>query len=344
VAPRGRRERVAEGLDRIGASRLVLAVRGRFQRWLTVVNYHRVSPPETPVPVDEGVVDATTHGFDAQVASLTRNFNLVGLRDVRGFFLEGRPLPPNPALITFDDGYRDCYTHALPILQRHGARAVFFVVTGNLTDRRLFWWDRIAWCVKHATQKAFVLRRPVVLEADMTRDGVARTTRNLLRIVKSHYDLDLEGFLEDLAGATGAPWDDALERKLAEELLMTWDDVRSLRQAGMEVSSHTHTHRVLETLPPERLMDDLVRSRQILERELGEPVRELAYPVGGPIAGIPHIRAAVAAAGYEMGFSYGTGVHSLRDLDPLDINRFSVERHFSASAFRAMLAFPGLIK
>ena len=61
---------------------------------------------------------------------------------------------------------------------------------------------------------------------------------------------------------------------------MTWDDVRALAGAGMDIESHTRTHRVLDTLDRDQLRDELVGSRRDLEAQLGRPIRAIAYPVG----------------------------------------------------------------
>ena len=121
---------------------------------------------------------------------------------------------------------------------------------------------------------------------------------------------------------------------------MTWDQVRALRKAGMGIGSHTRRHRVLATVPDQELSDELLESRLDLEAVLDEPVRTIAYPVGVPCG--PRLRAAVESAGYELGFTYRTGVQPLRRLDPLGIRRQTVNRSWSVARFRTVSAFPWL--
>jgi peptidoglycan/xylan/chitin deacetylase (PgdA/CDA1 family) len=123
---------------------------------------------------------------------------------------------------------------------------------------------------------------------------------------------------------------------------MTWDHVRDLRQAGMDIGSHTRTHRVLQTLAPRRLAEELRGSREDLERETGERVVALAYPDGRALAASSPIRLAIAEAGYEIGFTYNAGLPRLRGVDPLGVGRLSVEPSLSGSAFRGGLAIPAL--
>lgn len=151
------RARLSSFLGRVGASQAWLAARriGR-PRWLTVLNYHRVGRFEEAGDVDEGVLDATPESLDRQLGRLRRHCTPVALGDLLAH-LDGAELPPNPALVTFDDGYRDNLEQAVPILKRHGIRAAFFIATSYVSERRIFWWDRISWTLKHARRRQFLL-------------------------------------------------------------------------------------------------------------------------------------------------------------------------------------------
>ena len=61
---------------------------------------------------------------------------------------------------------------------------------------------------------------------------------------------------------------------------MTWDQLRQLRDAGMWIGSHTLSHGYLPGMSDTRLRDELLKSKQILEQQLGIPITTLAYPGG----------------------------------------------------------------
>jgi peptidoglycan/xylan/chitin deacetylase (PgdA/CDA1 family) len=307
-------------------------------RWLTVLNYHRVDEKREAADVDEGVLDATPESLDRQLARLKRHFTPISLADLLAH-LEGADLPRNPAFVTFDDGYRDNLVKATPILKRHGVRATFFISTGHVGGRRLYWWDRISWTLKHARKRRFTLDYPSSVEVDLDH-GIERSAWILHRLVKQTRLLDLERFLDHLLSKADAPWTAAVEHELVERLIMTWDDVRALRVEGMDVGSHTRTHRVLQTLSPSELAPELAGSRADLESELGAPISAIAYPVGASIAGYPEIRAAVEAAGYRLGFNYGPGLQGLSALDPFDVRRLAPHHTMDDTRFSTLLAAP----
>ncbi len=338
------RSALASVLGRTGVLPLVLTLRkrGLLRPWIPVLTYHRVARPEDAGTFDAGVVDVTPEAFDEQLAFLVRWFDLVGLDELIAF-RRGAPLPPNPLLITFDDGYLDNHDTALPILRAHGARAAFFIATSYIEDRRLFWWDRINHFVKSSSARSIELAYPRPMRLELTTEGDRRrATRALLRVIKDNFGLDLDRFLDEVSRAAGVTLDPAEERRLVDRTLMTWDHVRALRRAGMDIGSHTRRHRVLQTLPQDELARELTGSRDDLEKVLGEPVRTISYPVGKPLEYTPVIRNAVRDAGYELGFSNGTGVNHVWRFDALDARRISMDVGLSPAFYRAMVAVPYL--
>jgi peptidoglycan/xylan/chitin deacetylase (PgdA/CDA1 family) len=336
-----KRERLAELLDASGALSMALALRSVASLpWLTVLTYHRVNPSTAGGELDADVIDATPQQFDRQLALLASRFRFVGLDDVLAF-TRGRPLPPNPVLITFDDGYRDTYSHALPILKRHRARAVFFIATWYLERRRMFWWDRIATMLARSQHDHVELSYPRRMSLQLRGDR-SSAARLLLDLVKTWHDLDVDRFLDGLAERCGSGWSDDEERQTADRLLLSWDEVRALSDAGMDVASHTRTHRVLQTLPDRSLREELRGSRLDLEAQLDRPVESIAYPVGYAVTD-RRVRAAIKESGYQLGFSNMTGVnHTVGRGDPYNIRRIAMSAHHPESFFRAMMALPYL--
>ena len=340
---------LADALDRLGVLRAVSAVRRRG--WvpgprLTVLVYHRIADPAAIGDLDPTMIDATPETFDAQMAYLARHFRPIGLEDLLAAHRGERTLEPGSVLVTFDDGYRDNFEQALPILKRHGMKAIFFISTGHVNDRRIYWWETISLLVRRASLAQAAISYPALETFDLATDtGKARATRRLNRIVKDHFALDLDRFLAGLHDAFGVAPDAEADRARAERSLMTWDQVRGLRAAGMGVGSHTRGHRVLQTLPPDELAAELRESRATLERELGEPITTIAYPVGKRIVDRPEVRQAIAEAGYEIGFSAAPGMNSLSaGEDRFDLKRLFVDRDLPIGLSRVFVTMPALAR
>jgi peptidoglycan/xylan/chitin deacetylase (PgdA/CDA1 family) len=338
----GRREQLATLLARAGGPATILHVRSPLRiPLLSVLTYHHVCEPSGDYAFDPDTADVTPAQFQRHMDLVRRHFTVITVDQLVAALDGGTNLPPNPCMVTFDDGYRSNLTVALPILRRLGLTAVFFIATSFVSERRLYWWDRIAWLVKHARGRELRLTYPRPLTVPLADPAGARGVLNGL--VKDEQGLDLERYLVEIARAAELTWTPALERQLADQLIMTWDEVRQLRDAGMDIESHSRHHRVLQTLDDAALVSELAGARDDIAREMGRPARVIAYPVGRRILPYPKVRAAVAAAGYKVGMTNGTGVVPLwRRPDRLDIARVAVDRHLSDDMFLGQLAIPQL--
>jgi len=79
--------------------------------------------------------------FAQQMAFLSQNgFNVITLEQFIDYRNENKKLPPKTVIITFDDGYRDNYLNAFPILEKHNFKATFFVVTDYINSDEIFHW------------------------------------------------------------------------------------------------------------------------------------------------------------------------------------------------------------
>jgi len=337
----GARERLAEALHRAGALGAMMHVRrvapvpGR----VCILTYHHIQAHDPNYPYDPDVADATPEQFRRQMELLARYCNPIGIDElIRAF--EGTPLPKNPVMVTFDDGYRSCHDVALPILRAVGLRATFFVATSFVQERKVYWWERIAIALSHSRKPKLELTYPKPITIDVKAKGAHV---ELTDLIKNTNELDIERFLDELYRAAGVEWDAATEAKHAENIVMTWDHVRDLARAGMDVESHSRRHRVLQTLDAKSLTDELSGSRADLEAQLGRPVRAIAYPVGRRIAKERRIRDAITAAGYKIGLSNASGAMRIwRNSDPFDISRLSTDRSMSDAMFFTQVAVPRL--
>ncbi len=341
------RERVAEWLHRAGALRAVMELRRHAPvPIVSILTYHHISDHDPSYLYDPNVADATPAQFRRQMEMVARYGTPIGVDDlVRA--LGGAPLPRNPVMVTFDDGYLSCHDVALPILRAVGVRATFFIATSFVTERRLYWWERIALLVGASRRKVVDLVYPRRLSFDVADPQLHD---KLTDIVKDTADLDVERFLAELALALDVEWTPEIETHHANHLIMTWDQVRAMARAGMDIESHGRRHRVLQTLDVAGLDDELAGSRRELEAQLGRPVRAVAYPVGRRINGDRRIRDALAAAGYQIGMSNKTGVNrwmppvlrALSPIDPFDVRRLATDRSISDAMFLTQMALPQL--
>ena len=241
---------------------------GRGGRGLLILIYHRVLA--APDPLRSRTVQAPD--FAAQMDLIASCFNVLPLSEALER-LESRALPARALSVTFDDGYADNLTVAAPIMRERGIRPTVFVATGYL-DGGLMFNDAITEALRAAPQRLDL--SDLGLGLLELHDVLARRAaiRQLIVEIKyrpAHERGVLATEIFRRAGATPP-----------RDLMLSTSQVRSLRDAGVEIGAHTATHPILTRLTSEAAREDIARSRQVLEGILGDPVRLFAYPNGRP--------------------------------------------------------------
>jgi peptidoglycan/xylan/chitin deacetylase (PgdA/CDA1 family) len=318
---------VAWWLRRTGLLRALESI--RRQPRLLVLNYHRIGEIAGN-QLDDATFSATADRLREQVRYLKRWFAVPSVDEVLDSLDRGSFSNPT-VLITFDDGYRDNYELAFPILRELGVPACFFVVTGLLDAPTLPWWDRVAYTIKMMDGLTFEISYPEHLTIDLREVSRASATWRVLRACKEARSFDEPRFADELAMRTGVSVD---ARSLARRLFMSWESVREMARGGMTIGSHTVTHSVLASLSESAQRRELRDSRDRIAEAVGLPPGMLAYPVGGPRSFTRVTRQLAREAGYRAAFSYGGVTNAPWPLDPLSIPRTAVEYSHTRAQFR----------
>jgi peptidoglycan/xylan/chitin deacetylase (PgdA/CDA1 family) len=220
-----------------------------------ILMYHRINvvSPSTPAITRGLTVHPTV--FARQMRWLRRHdYRTITQRELFDALMCGRRLGRRPILITFDDGYRDNFRNASPVLARHDMRATAYVISGRISG-------------------------------------------------------DDPSFLK-------------------------WWQVRALERRGVEIGSHTVSHRDLPSLSDHRAFAELVKARRVLERRLGHRVPWLAYPFGAYDARIERL---ARRAGYLLAVTTEWGARQSARR-PLALPRLRVLDSTGVRGLAAMLA------
>jgi peptidoglycan/xylan/chitin deacetylase (PgdA/CDA1 family) len=323
---------VARALRWTGADTLLGTLAGA-RALPMVLGYHRVVEsfePEARHTIPALLV--TVRMLEQQLDWIGRRCRFITL-DELGERLAGDRDPAEPvAAVTFDDGYRDTYELAVPLLRRKGIPAAIFVVTGLVGTSKLQAHDRVYLQLSTAYDRwadppralgqrlagmGLQLRHPARWHRlAATPLGAAR---GLLGGLTRH-ELDrVMAALDDEIGPLRA-WD-------RPPLPVTWRMLADMQRSGVTVGSHTRSHIWLTRERPERLRQELVGSRVELERRLGTRIRHFAYPSGQFTRATAR---AVAAAGYDH--AYTTCLHRDPEHPLLTIPRLLLWENASVDA------------
>jgi len=330
---RGRRERAAALLGRFPLRPVVARLSGRGT--VVVLNYHRVGDGGAE-PWDRTLWSATADELDAQLRAAARSADVIGPDEILDALDTRRG---RHVMFTFDDGYRDNYETAFPVLRGHGVRAAFFLTTGFLDEPRAPWWDETAWMVNHADGPVLdlggMLPGPLSLRE---RDRPVSTARLVARY-KTLREADGERFLDRIAEAGGSG---RCPPEQAAGLWMTWDMARELRSAGMSIGGHTVTHPVLARLSVERQREEIETCARRLDEEMKLKMTSFAYPVGSRDAFTDATKGILRECGVEVAFTFHGGYATPSRLDPLAVPRIHVGPGFTPRMLEAAVDLPRL--
>lgn len=248
--------------------------RGGSEARLSTLIFHRVLAE--PDPLFPGEVDVRM--FDAICRWVHQWFNVLPLEDAVRRLSQGT-LPTRPLAITFDDGYADNHDLALPILQRHGLCATFFVTTGFLDGGRM-WNDTLIEVVRCAPGPHLDLGHlgaelePVGRLDLSDLEARRRSVRQLVLALKYLPPTRRASLVDRIAAQAAAA--------LPDDLMMTSAQVRALHRAGMSIGAHTLTHPILARLDDQAALAEISESRRELSQIIGAPIPLFAYPNGKP--------------------------------------------------------------
>lgn len=265
---------------------------------VTILSYH-------------GVIDVASVGienfqgkhmaadrFRREMCHLREHETLLTLGQVVESYARGREL--DGVVVTFDDGYRNNLTVALPILAELEVPATFFFSTGFIGTERMFWVDEVEWRIDQTEVEAVDLSDcglwwfPLVSDDEKIR--AVTEIKAFLKGVDDHVKENILGELKKRVplrpGARLSPGYETL----------SWSEVKTLSRSPLvEIGAHSVDHTILSRIDGDRLRYQVSASKRDLEWHLDREVTLFAYPNGGPGDYNGEVVEAVRAAGFRCG-------------------------------------------
>jgi peptidoglycan/xylan/chitin deacetylase (PgdA/CDA1 family) len=251
----------------------VLAAAGRFApRSAAILMYHSVV--EDPSLTDPVLGISRARGdFEAHMEILARRFSPVSIAEVAEFAKGERELARRAVAVTFDDGFADNYDVALPILNRYGIPATFYIMVDAVANGILPWYCRLRFAF-NMTRKAewidgernqtFALALPEQRQAAMRAawESGAKMTGRVQQEFVSRVEKALE--IDPEPSPHG--------------FMLSWEQVRGLRKAGHTIGGHTLSHPNVAQVRESEARSEIAGCKKRLEEEMGEAVEHFSYP------------------------------------------------------------------
>jgi peptidoglycan/xylan/chitin deacetylase (PgdA/CDA1 family) len=285
------------------------------QRTTLILTYHRVIEKwDDTLDYSQPGMMVTAANFEHQLAALRNDFDMVPLDALVVDPSIDTPGRRPRCAITLDDGWRDNYDLALPILTKLRIPATVFLTTDFIGTDRTFWHTRLMYLLIHGDPSRLLgggfetrdypadVRDALGRLARLGKPLVARDLDRLIDIVKTAFDEDT---IERLVAAVGR----ALGISVPPDrtFFLDWTQVREMAAAGVSIGSHGCSHRIMTRLSLEDAGAEMARSKAEIERRVGRPVQHFAFPNE---AASPALLTAAERAGYRTVCASGLAAES----------------------------------
>lgn len=238
---------------------------------IAVLMYHRISPKLDTWSLGP----LSPQSFEKQIKYLSRNYNILSLDRLVEYIEQGRNIPEKAVVITFDDGYKDNYRYAYPILKKYHAPATIFLTTGHIGTGIIFWWDKVGYIIQHTNLGQLCLDQLgcYSLQSDLEKSHAEIMIKEKLKnLPEEKKDL----LIEELLAVSGVD----IPTNLSKEYILSWDEVREMSNDGIQFGAHTVSHPILTNIPLEQARSEIIQSKVDIEKTIGQNVTTFAYPNG----------------------------------------------------------------
>jgi peptidoglycan/xylan/chitin deacetylase (PgdA/CDA1 family) len=255
---------------------------------LLAINFHYIRNSfNFPYP---SIFGKTPEEFKQQLIRLKSILNFVSQDDIVSSLEDDKLFPKNASIITFDDGLKEQYELALPILDELNIPAIFYVNTSNIIEKRVQSVHKVhmvrSVCAPLKIVNTILEMNPkiadFILDESIIEKAVShyiyddKDTARLKYILNFILDTNAQTILMD---RLFVDLFNGLETSLHDELYMSNEMLSILSNRGY-LGSHGHTHRPIGLLPKEDQLLEIALSQEILSNNFGKKIKSFSFPYG----------------------------------------------------------------
>lgn len=271
------------------------------RRSLTILLYHGVAPNQ-PAGGGSGMYNyrgkfISPEVFSIELDYLKKYYTVLDLDEAVEKLKNGN-LPPYSAVITFDDGYKNFYDYAFPILKQHNLTATFFLPTDFVLKRIPLWTDRLEYL-------------------GLKKDEEIR--QHLKSIPDSEKLIELEKLEKSSTSQV-----DNFEGNREVYAPLSIEMIKEMQDAGMEFGAHTKSHPILSKVESQKLKEEISEAKNELEQTIGSLSKTFCYPNGQSSDFNQDVLEEIKKAGFNWAVTTLEGVNT-KNTNPYFLKRITMD-------------------
>ena len=250
--------------------------------------------------------ETSTSDFEKQINHLAKNYKIISLDEIVNRIKNRRPLRRCVA-ITFDDGFRDNYEIAYPILRKYNAPATIFLTTGYIENGTAPWFIKLRYIFMQTAKTHFNLsHNGTIFSHPMhTKDEKFVASDRAMAYLKDCHDQERLPLFDRLC--------DELEVNNFQglyNLMLTWDQIKEMSKNDISFGAHTVNHPILSRISIEMAEREIQESKKTIEEKIGNPITSFAYPFGKKAQYSSDLFPVLENLGFKCAVTTETGVNT----------------------------------
>lgn len=336
---------LAHGLYFTGLLSLFASI--RLRRKAVVLMYHRVlTDEEYSRNFCMGGIAVKTRTFEKQMKFLKENFRILSPEEFLPR-LQGRiPFETKCCLVTFDDGWKDNFINAFPILKENKIPGLIFLSTGFIGSNRRFWQEHLI-----ATLSALRLEKcdPSKKLDKRCSEGEKERIRKILGCDENAFREEISLFvasqkkkkitqIEEMITLLDQGLDPSDGKEAEETVFLNWQEIGMMDKGGVRFGSHGVSHQILPLLETKEIEKEVSESEAVIESRLGNKIWAFSYPNGDYNE---KVLSAVNNHGYKIAFGTEPGPIASGD-NPFMLRRRNIHEDMTDSIPMFLARIAGL--
>ncbi len=281
--------------------------------------------------------------FRRQLQFLKAHYNILSLSDFLSAMSSGQPFLERTALITFDDGLKNNYSVAFPLLKEYSVPATIFLSENLIGTKEFLWVDEFFLLLRESLIKSFCISDiSLITEKELSKQNLWETYSNAVERLKRVPEVGRDNCMKGLRDHVKLNRDE-----LSEDFgMLTWEQVLEMKQSGLvDFGVHTANHKILTMLTQNEWEEEIKEPKKRLSNILGNEVKAFCYPNGR--AGVDFNKDHVSylkECGYVCAFTTENSLFNPTDGDALGIGRIPAGNDFSSYEPYFRLSTSGLLE
>ena len=218
--------------------------------------------------------------FEEIISTLKKQGNAVSMDEITHCFNNNEKLPEYSYAITFDDGFENNYSLAVPVLEKYRTPAVFYVSTNLIDNNYMTWIDKIEYCIDNVSKIEINLPWndiSIKLTNNQSKIKCLNQIRKNVKLNPNKYNPDkiIETVFEQCSKVQISSNNHILDKK------MNWNQINLIHNHPLfEIGGHSHNHVSLGSINSKDLKEEVGQSIKLLTEKGKINLEHYSYPEG----------------------------------------------------------------